>query len=306
MSDIKLHYKNQVLVIDQLGGGIKQYYLEFEGKKKEIIHGYENDTQKVGSMGDVLFPFPGRVENSEYEFNGNKYKLSGLRLKDGHALHGFAKYALWEIISKTDSFVSLSFKMTREEYKGKGFPFSLSLNLVYSLSEKGLTCKAEVVNSGKESAPFGLGFHPYYSLGVSKVDYLSLQITAGKLVEFSPSLKPTGKLLDFKDGELDFSSRKAIGNIIIDNCFSNLSFNDSGINETILSSDDLRIKIWQDQNLPYLQLYSADTIGEENYRIGLAIEPQTCTGFALNMPDMGLMILQPKENFNTSWGVFVY
>jgi len=304
MSDIILKYQNQVLVINQLGGGIKQYYLEQNGEKKEIIHGYVSDEEKAGSMGDVLFPFPGRVENSEYEFNGQKYKLSGLRVKDGHALHGFAKYVLWEIVDQAESEVKLLFKMAKEEYAEKGFPFSLSLYLTYSLDENGLTCQAQVVNNGEEKAPFGLGFHPYYSLGEDRVDSLNLKITAQKLVEFAPNLKPTGKLIDFSGSELDFSQSKKIGPLVIDNCFTELDFNTEGINKTNLSNR-AKITIWQDKNLPYLQLYSADTIGEENYRIGLAIEPQTCTGFALNMPEMGLITLEPAEKFDSSWGVLI-
>ncbi len=303
MKEIELNYKNQSLVINILGGGIKEYYLVKNGQKENIIYGYSKDEEKSGSMGDILFPFPGRIENSEYTFEGKKYKLSGLKIKDGHAIHGFAKLAIWKLINKTENSATLSFSMTKKEYEAKGFPFGLTINVTYSLSGKGLMCSAEILNMGDEAAPFGLGFHPYFSINGAKVDEMFLQIPANKMVEFAPNLKPTGQFLEI-DGDLDFGTQKKIGDLVIDNCFTDLNYeNDEA--KTTLSVGDVKITIWQDQNLPYLQLYSADTIGEDHLRKGLAIEAQTCTGFVLNMPEMGLKVLQPGEKFTASWGIMI-
>ena len=301
MSEIKLTYRNQCATINILGGGIKEYYIEKNGKRQDIIYGYSKDEEKSGSMGDVLFPFPGRVEDSKYSFDGHDYELSGLRIKDGHAIHGFAKWVEWEIIAQSENFVTLRFEMKKEDYVEKGFPFSLELIIEYSLGEDGLVCKAKVKNIGEEKAPFGLGFHPYFSVNGAKVDEMSLQIPAKKMVEFATNLKPTGKFPD-PSGDLDFRTSKEIGSTVIDNCFTDLNYED-GKAKTILSTGDGKITIWQDQNLPYLQLYSADTIGEEHRRGGLAIEAQTCTGFALNCPEMGLRVLEPEEEYKVSWGV---
>ena len=303
MTDISLVCKNYHLNINPVGGGIKEFYqIDAKGNRKDFVCGYSRDEDKSGSMGDVLFPFPGRVENSEYSFAGQKYHLSDLRIKDGHAIHGFAKWAEWEVLTQTDQSGTLRFEMQKDKYAGRGFPFDLSIQITYSLDDHGFTCQAEVENTGRTIAPFGLGFHPYFSINGAKVDDMSLQIPAQKMVEFAPNLKPTGEFIAIPE-EFDFKLSQKIGHQIIDNCFTDLVFDEDGRARTVLAGDNGQITFWQDKNLPYLQLYSADTIGEQSQRKGLAIEAQTCTGFALNMPKMGLKVLRPGETFRASWGV---
>ncbi|MFA5926569.1 MAG: hypothetical protein WCT32_02235 [Patescibacteria group bacterium] len=298
---IQLNRKNQFLIIDS-SGGIAQYYLNENGEQQDIIYGYASNKEKVGSMGDVLFPWPGRIENCQYDFAEEHYNLSGVRVKDGHANHGFAKFVPWEIVQSGRDSAQLRFKTSKEEYAEKGYPFALELTLSYALDDSGMTCMASVINTGDKSAPFGLGFHPYFSLGAESISNLALQINANKMVEFGPDLKPTGELLNIS-GELDYTKTKKIGKQVVDNCYADLNF-ENGIAKTTLSNDNgEQVVVWQDESFPYLQLYSADTIPDPHKRRGLAIEPQTCTGFAFNMPKMGLRVLRPSEKFTGSWGV---
>ncbi len=337
MEMITLKYQDQTSTINPLGGGIMEYYRLINGHRRDIIYGYDIINDKVGSMGDVLFPFPGRVEKSKYSFEGQKYKLSGVRVKDGHAIHGFAKMAEWQVEGQTESQVKLSFTIKEAEYAKKGYPFSVKLSLVYELDSKGLTCRAIVENIGLKSTPFGLGFHPYFTVGTETIDDMLVKIDAEKLVESDKNLKPTGKLLPVSGSEVDFSEPAKIGRRIIDNCFTNLHLahpegvldttgpdnqnldllrdgpglprggRDSfQIHQTTLSNDSGdKVVVWQDESFPYLQVYSADTIGEVHARRGFAVEPQTCTGFAFNVPNMGLKVLRPGEVFEGSWGIIL-
>jgi len=307
------------LIVNPLGGGIARFSRERCGKVTDFIYGYSSEEEKVGSMGDVLFPFPGRVKNCQYSFAGQDYTLSGLRIKDGHANHGFAKQAEWKVVGsapttgsvgvptgsvgkrRSDEEVELEFEMRAEDYRNKGFPFSLRLTLTYTLNSDGFVCRAEVVNLGNTNAPFGLGFHPYFQVG--QVNDSKLKLPAQRMVEFA-NLEPTGKLLPVAEAPFDTSGQEEIGNIEVDNCFTGLKF-ENGHAETILSRGNNKIKIWQDQSFPYLQIYSADTLSGPYKRKAIAIEPQTCTGFALNHPEMGLITLNPDEMFEASWGVSI-
>jgi len=311
MEPIILQFQDQTLTINPLGGGIMEYYTGQGNDRNDIIYGYNRADDKVGSMGDVLFPFPGRVKNSKYIFEGKEYKLKNVKIKDGHAIHGFAKMLEWQIEEQDQSSVRLSCTLIKEEYGENGFPFSLKLSLEYSLSETGLTCYARVENIGQEKAPFGLGFHPYFTVGTDQINDMQLKIKAEKIVEFDSGLKPTGKLLDVLGSDLDFNQAKKIGSRIIDNCYTELKSQNHvhlrgvhGLAETVISNgQDRTITIWQDESFPYLQVYSADTIGEKHARRGFAIEPQTCTGFAFNVEGMGLKTLNPGEVFSGNWGI---
>lgn len=302
MSLINLHYNDQYLTISTLGGGIADYYIDQNDKKQSIIYGYNDESVKTASMGDVLFPFPGRVKDCRYEFGGEQHILSGLRIKDGHANHGFAKWAKWQVLSQTDRTVELRFGLDEAEFSNKGFPFCLQLHLKYTLNDNGLTCTAKVKNFGSKPAPFGLGFHPYFNLGGNKINLHNLHLTADSLIETDKDGEPSGKLLPIAKSKFDFSIDKTIGNLIIDNCFADLDCN-QGRHTTSLSLGDFTIKIWQDESFPYLQIFTADTLDETRHRRGIAIEPQTCCGYALNKPELGLKVLEPNEHFAGKWGI---
>lgn len=307
---IELKSGNQRLTINQTGAGIMEYYLDISKGRQDIIYGYSASEENSAFMGCVLFPFPGRVENSQYQFEGKEYQLSGVKIKDGQAIHGFVRGVDWQVEKKTGSEAVLSYEMTKAEYQAKGYPFSVEITINYSLGNNGLTCRTKVENIGREAAPFGLGFHPYFTVGTDNINDMIIRIKAKQLVEFSFDLQPTGKLIDIDGNDLNFNQPGKIGSRIIDNCYTDLAFmshlvgGTGGIAETVLSDGgDCEITIWQDENFPYLQVYSADTIGDKHRRKGFAVEPQTCTGFAFNLPKMGLKVLQPGEVFMASWGV---
>ena len=48
----------------------------------------------------------------------------------------------------------------------------------YALSQAGLVVTCQAVNAGTEPAPFGVGFHPYLTLGTASVDGLTLTVPA--------------------------------------------------------------------------------------------------------------------------------
>ncbi|MFA6963957.1 MAG: hypothetical protein WC227_04610 [Patescibacteria group bacterium] len=296
---IILKNENLVLEINPLGGGIARFYREIDGEVTEYIYGYQREEDKAGSMGDVLFPFPGRVKNCSYSFGGQNYVLSGLRIKDGHANHGFAKQSEWKVASSTENEACLEFEMRAEEYKDRGFPFSLQLGLTYTLNSDGFVCQAEVKNFGQHEAPFGLGFHPYFRVG--EVNTSKINLPADKMIEFQ-NLEPTGKLLSTDSAPFDPSGEELLGGSAVDNCFTELNFSE-GRATTELIFDTTKISVWQDKDFPYLQIYSADTLAEPHTRKAIAIEPQTCTGFALNHPEMGLITLGPGQGWQGSWGV---
>jgi len=293
MSTLRITHGSQTASINQLGGGLMRYQVGGQ----DVLYGYETEEQKSGSMGDVLFPFPGRLEHSEYEFEGEHFVVSGARVKDGHAIHGFVKKVEWEVVKQQADSLTLNYGVTSTEYAEKGFPFDLTIAIEYRLSEAGLEIITQIKNTGSRPAPWGLGFHPYFTVGTEVINVASLRLPATHQVEFDPGLKPTGKLLPMRR----FQESELIGEEVIDACFTDLQF-ENGRAVTRLSNAQRTVEVWQDTQFPYLQVYSADTIGEQHARRGLALEPQTCTGFAFNVPEMGLQVLQPREEWRGSWG----
>lgn len=287
--------------INLRGAGLMRLKMQDE----DILYGYDTDSKQAGCMGDVLFPWAGRVENSQYEFEEKKYSLKTTLNSGPNALHGFAKDQIFEIVEQTTSSVELKYSFKANDFTPLGYPFSADLSIKYELTDAGLTCSARVKNTGKENLPFGLGFHPYLKFSSLTINDLQFKVPAKKFVIFDDTLKPTGKYIPIEESPLDFSKGRDIGSTEIDNCFYDLEFTDGRAETELTGKNGKKLILWQDENFPYLQVYSADTIGEENFRKGIAIEPQTCCGYAFNIPEMGLRVLKPNEEFKGKWGIEV-
>lgn len=301
---VELKFTDQVLRINSRGGGIAEYYIETAGKRHDVIYGYAVEKDADGDMGDILAPFPGRVDGGEYDFESKHYKISGFELNNGNPLHVFVRELTWQIEKTGDNQMTSSLEVKAAKFDANGYPFSLDLKIIYTLSDRGLTVETRVKNTGKKAAPFGVGYHPYFKVAV-EVDEMVWQVPAKKVVEFDDRLKPTGKLIPISKTHLDFRKAHAIEGIEVDNCFTDLMRDKDGIfTSTLCNLNGTReIKIWQDKSYPYFQTYSSDTIADRNYRKAMALEPQSCCGYAVNVPDLGLISLKPGGEFKGKWGV---
>ena len=59
-----------------------------------------------------------------------------------------------------------------------GYEWQLDLEITYALDAAGLTVTLQTVNVDSRRAPFGVGFHPYLTLGTSSIDRLDLTVPA--------------------------------------------------------------------------------------------------------------------------------
>ncbi|KAL9656296.1 hypothetical protein ABK040_007909 [Willaertia magna] len=308
---ITLEDENQVLIIDLFGGGISKYYLKKDNI--DIIYGYSSLEEKEAAMGDVLFPFPGRLEKFKYEYNNKVFQIpkqftnkKGNLVEmfvDGNenALHGMVHLEEWKVDSQSSNKCIVSFENDKEY---EGYPFLFKITLQYELLSNGFNCKVNIKNLSNETMPFGIGFHPYFSLSNNKDltidDHLSIKLNSNEMLEFDKELKPTGKIIKVNN-ELD------LNHLILDNCYKLNTENESTtlVKSIELKSKLIKIELYQSNNFPYLQLYTFDYSNKGNKRKGIAIEPQTCCGFALNIGEsIGLNYLNKNQEFNGQFNLF--
>lgn len=265
-------------------------------------------------MGNILCPFPGRVEQGQYTWQGVQYTLSGTRTDPhGNAIHGFTHQELWQCEVKRDSNrIECRYLLDKALFTERGYPHSLQVEVVYHLldDDAGLEVHTRVSNVGDSVAPLGVGFHPFFTVldrGLRDVDDMVVEVPARQMVEFDDKLKPTGRMVDVNDaGALNFSSeqKRKIGGTVIDNCYTDLIYTEDRATTTLSDPQSgARISVWQDRNFPYIQLYSLDKMGSDVYRRALAIEPESCCGFAFNVDGLGLQALNPGQVWTGTWGV---
>jgi aldose 1-epimerase len=242
-----------------------------------------------------LFPFPNRLNQGLYQWEGATYHLPINDPATGNALHGFSANKVMEVIAvkveQEEAHVTC-----RYTYDGQmsGYPFPFELDITFHIHDhNGITIEMSVRNTGFYNMPFGLGWHPYFKLS-DNIDHLKLQLPSMQMVGVDENMIPTGKLYDYDK----FESSTPIGIEILDNCF--LLQQKDGVAEVRLSNEKGTLLYWQDADqFPYIQLFTPP------HRESLAIEPMSCNIDAFNNGD-GVWNLKPGEamagRFGFNWG----
>ena len=253
---------------------------------------YDEATESAGFKGLKLSPFPCRINNGSYTFNGAAYQLQPNR--GASALHGFLYNKSFAVTGeqsdKTHAKLVLQYDYTGEV---AGFPFPYTCIVSYTLEkDNALTVSTAVVNTGNSSFPIADGWHPYFTFG-GKVDDLLLEFRSEEMLEFV-NLMPTGKTVPCRD----FIQPASIGGREIDNSFV-LDF--SKPQPMCILRDpasNRQLEIYPQKEYPYLQIYTPP------HRRSIAIENLSAPPDAFNN-GIGLLTLDPdgRADFSTTYKV---
>jgi aldose 1-epimerase len=295
-------------VIGSFGASLRQFYLVHpSGLKNEIIWGYSGRENKKAGQGDVLVPFPNRIKNGRYEFEGKTHQMA-LNDKEGpNSIHGFLRSEQWQVLSQTPDAVELSLVIQKEVFKARGYPFSLEVKLEYKLSPSGLAVNFSILNIGDTNAPVGIGFHPYFQVGTEFVDTSVLCIPANRVLEVDDKLIPTGKQIDVTGTPLDFRVASQIGSQKINLCYSDLKPDPDQMTRVKLRNpqNGFEVTLTMDPVFKYFVVYTGDSIGAPLARKAIGLEPMTCATDAFNRPSWGLQSLAPRAKFQGQFTIEV-
>ena len=258
----------------------------------------ENEKSDVG-RGQVLLPFPNRIEDGRYTFEGAEHQLPISEPATNSALHGLTRWLTWTPLRRTPSSVTLHQRL----YPQDGYPFLLDLEIEYALSDSGLSVTTTATNFGGTPLPFGAGYHPYFTVGTPTIDAATLKLPAGTYLETDDRLIPTGSK-SVEGTDLDFREGKEIGDTRMDTCFADVTPDPDGTASIHLTHPNggPRITISMDPSHNFIQVYTGDTLAEEDRRRGIAIEPMTCAPNAFNT-GAGLRVIAPGDSFTSAWNV---
>jgi aldose 1-epimerase len=142
-TELELHHGAQRVVVTSHGGGIR----EWDG----VLDGYPAGQPALSARGQVLIPWPNRMTDGRYEWDGETYRLP--LNEPPFAIHGLVRDAEWDVAGPG------AFSYVLEP--SPGYPFRLELRMEYSLADDGLAVRCIVENAGDRAAPFAAGFHPY-------------------------------------------------------------------------------------------------------------------------------------------------
>lgn len=189
---------------------------------------WESNPVPTRSGHPILFPFPGRMRDARFTFEGKVYQLPYSDSTKQHAIHGFTPRVPWRVIAwsgdEDHASVTGQFNLRKDMPSAAAcWPADFNLNITYRLYRDVLLVEAAVENLGPGPLPFGLGYHPYFRLpGVHEPDIGGhiLQANVEQVWETEQNL-PTGKRSPVS-GDLDFRKPRPIGATVLDNVFTSV------------------------------------------------------------------------------------
>lgn len=288
----EIAFGEQRAVAVEVGAGLRAYSVDGE----DVIDGYDADEMAAGGRGQVLAPWPNRLQDGSYEFDGRLHQLPLNEQEHSNAIHGLVRWAGWQVREREPHRVVLGHVL----HSQPGYPFELGLEVEYALSAKGLTVRTTATNTGVSKCPYGSGMHPYLTLGPETINDVLLAVPARTALRSDDRGIPIGTVA-VAGTELDFRSPRRIGRTKLDHGYTDLERDGAGVAHVTVEADDgSRRTLWVDEAYPFLMVFTGDIPAVQ--RRGLAVEPMTCPPNAFRSGD-ALVILEPGDSHTALWGL---
>ena len=281
--------------VTELGAGLRSLSLSGE----HLTRTYDADELPPAGAGQLLAPWPNRIDHGKYSFGGRSYQLDLSEPAHNNAIHGLTRFATWSVIGRQADQVELGIQLLGRP----GYPFCLDLSARYRLSaETGLEVTVTACNAGSRPAPFGTGSHPYLVAGTGSVDSWQLQLPAARWQPADERGIPAGRTEDVAGSQYDFRERRSIGATSLDTAFTGLYTGEDGRAQVRLTGPDAEIELWAGPGYRWLQVFTGDTLGPDTRRRALAVEPMTCPPNAF-VTGIDLLTIEPGGNVTRQWGI---
>lgn len=282
-------------VVTGLGAGLRD--LTHAGHP--LISGYQPDELPPAGAGQLLAPWPNRVDRGRYTFGGTGYQLDLSEPGRGNAIHGLTRWAAWiPVHLEADRVV-----LRHPPHGYPGYPFGVEIDAAYQLAPgTGLQVTVTAANRGTRPAPFGTGHHPYLTAGAPVVDECELTLPAGRWLPADDRGIPSGPVQDVAGTPQDFRSPRVIDGTTLDHALTGLNRGADGRAWVRLRSGSGQVALWAGEGYHWLQVFTGDPLGEDRRRKALAVEPMTCPPNAL-ITGEDLIVLQPGDSVARTWGI---
>lgn len=281
--------------IVEVGGGVRDYAVD----GRDVLDPYPRDAMCDGAHGSPLIPWPNRLADGRYSFDGTDHQVALTEPDKNNAIHGFLRWRNWRAAEHEPDRVVMATRL----HPRKGYPFTLDVRIDYTVSSEGLAVTTSATNLGESTAPYGAGQHPYLSPGTGTINDCILHLRADTWLDTANQRQlPTGTK-PTAGTPLDFTTGRRLGDQQLDFPFTDLARDaDRRAWVHLTAADGSRVELWADDTYPIIELYTGDTLAPHRRRRGLGAEPMTCPPNAFRTGD-GLCRLEPGQTMTSAWGV---
>lgn len=283
-------------VVVAVGGGLRSY--DVEGRA--VLDGYPADAMCDGARGQTLVPWPNRVKDGAWTWEGDEQQLALTEPEQHNAIHGLVRWVPWQLADRDSSSVTLECT----SYPQPGYRWPLRVRAVYALGDDGLRVETAMTNLGGTPAPVAAGAHPYITVGTPTIDDALLHLPAQMWLPTGDQQIPTGRA-PVAGSPYDFRQPRRLGDVEIDYTFTELHRDDDGRFRLRLSRDDgtAAVTFWLGPAYDYVEVFTGDALPDpDRRRKGLGVEPMTAPPNAFATGE-SLVVLRPGETWTGEWGI---
>lgn len=276
---------------------------EFRVAGRDLVVPFQADEIRPAYRGATVAPWPNRVVDGRYEFDGEAQQLALTEVTRGHALHGFTPWLEFTVREATAQRAVLEAVVEAQA----GYPWRVAIETEFVLDETSLTQRVTAMNLSESPAPYGVCPHPYLVAGPGTVADWQLTLPADTVATTAGErLLPTGLApVEVDASRFDFRKPRAIGAAEIDHAFTDVARDAAGIARVELRAPGgMGVAMSWDEACPWVQIHTADLpdVNAPGHRAGLAVEPMTCAPDAFNGGEQaGLVRLLTGEAHSASW-----
>jgi aldose 1-epimerase len=283
---------NNRAVITEVGATLRHFSVD----GRDVVHGFEVTDTVKGGRGQNLIPWPNRIRDGRYTFNGVTQQLALTEPARHNASHGLARYVPWVLVEHQANTVVNRIRI----HPQPGWPGTLEATITHSVGNDGLTVTVEATNVSDDALPFGYGAHPYLTVGESSVDEVALTVPAASYLEVDDRLLPT-QVSPVDDTPYDLRRGSVLGATNLDTAMTDLVRDPDGHWRIRLTRRDRYAELWGDETFAWTQVFT----GGPNRDGGVAVEPMTCGPDAFNEGPThdDMRVLAAGQTFIGQWGI---
>lgn len=294
-------------ILPELGFNCFQFQAMVDGQCVDVIDSHPEfayGDQRPSSSGiPILFPFPNRIANAQYQWEGVKYELPADKTyhdKSGNAIHGFCLDLPWRVIAQEETYAIAQFQLSIDgKHRLKYWPGDIFIEVKYEVRGAALRAEFRVGNPGQTSIPWGLGTHPYFKVPLSEQGTLKNCLIEVPATEewVLENCVPTGVKKTIEESH-DLREGAWLDQLKLDNVLSGLP-EETEQYECLIMDEQGGLVVTQDYDSVFSELV-AFTPPNRNC---VCLEPYTCVTNAINLirndVETGLRVLPPGSEIKT-------
>lgn len=258
----------------------------------------------------ILFPFPNRIRGGRFLWDGRPFVLPQNDGTKKNAIHGFVCRKSWRLVehgADADSgWLTGEFQLSRDDPDSQSlWPADFVLLVTYRLLPGRLCVEAEVQNPDRLPLPFGLGYHPYFTVPFvegGKAEDCQIQVPAASYWKLDETL-PTGEILPV-DAARDFRQPRPFPGVNVDDVLTNIIVGGRAAPTNLrwngsMIHGERKVHFYSSPFFRELVVFTPPN------RQAFCLEPYTCPTDAINMPshgkEVGWLTVPPGGQWNADF-----